>query len=77
MKTSLYAIFIILAFLYIAKISIQLNPFKLSFERPFFAVGWFLITVGILMIQYQSEKKGFRDCENKIIELLEEKSNTK
>lgn len=61
---------------FVAQISIQLSPFKITFGRPLFAIGWVLIIVGISCIQIDSERKGKKEVIEKL-EKLTQHENTK
>lgn len=45
--------------LYLSGISIKLNPLKITFNNGYFAIGVILIVIGIMFIQFQSNKDGF------------------
>ena len=59
---SWYIIFAVIVFFLIANVTISFSPFKIQFEKPFTAIGWFLIVLGVSFIigetKVQSEHKG-------------------
>jgi ABC-type nickel/cobalt efflux system permease component RcnA len=67
---SLIAIAIIL--LFVARISIQFSPFKITFDRPWFAIGWILIVIGVAFIQIDSETKGYRKAYKEATEIVDQ-----
>ena len=60
---SWYIIIVLVVFFIIANVTISLNPFKITFEKPLTAIGWFLIIIGISFIigetRVHSEHKGY------------------
>ena len=57
MKTMIiYPTFLIVFFFILAKTTINFKPFKITFEQPYLALGWVLIIIGVMFIQYQSQK---------------------
>ena len=60
MKTLFFTAIIIIVFGFLSGITIQFKPFKVSFESLYFAIGWFLLIIGIVFIQYDSHDKGYK-----------------
>jgi len=62
MKTILYysiiVVIFILPFLFMANTTVSIKPFKVTFERPCYSIGVFLIVVGIGLITHDSRKEG-------------------
>lgn len=58
MKIIIHVIIIAACFLLLSKTKISFQPFKISLESWPFAVGFFLILMGIGFIQYESDRKG-------------------
>ena len=55
---------------FVAQISIQLSPFKITFGRPLFAIGLILIMIGVAFIQIDAETKGYRRAYKEATEIV-------
>ena len=78
MKTTIIICFCLfmLLMLFTANTTIQFHPFKISFERPYFAIGCLLIIAGIYCINYDCERTAIKKII-KSIETINEKENNK
>ena len=68
MKTTIEIILICFCYLLISQPTISWPPFKIHFDKPFLAIGLFLIMVGVVLVISQGHndayKKGLeRGCE--------------
>lgn len=74
MKTILYiAIFFVVLF-FLAGTTISLRPFKVKIDSPYYAVGVFLMILGLTFISYHNYKRGIKEGQKQVIELLENKA---
>ena len=65
-------VFGVVVFLYLAKTSITLSPFKITMQTPWIAVGWFLVAFGIMLVLYQTDRKAYERGANDTIELIKQ-----
>jgi hypothetical protein len=70
MKMLITIVLITLAIFFLAQISIELHPLKISFGRPYFAIGWILIVIGIALIQIDSESKGYKKAYDEATKIV-------
>jgi len=76
MKTTLITLaLLILIMLFLAQVSIEFNPFKITFGRPYFAIGWILIIIGVAFIQIDSERKGRKEKLEEVIKQIKDENN--
>lgn len=71
MKTLLiYSAISLICFLLIANTTVTLKPFNISFGKPYLAIGWVFLIIGIGCIQHQSRRdgveRGIKMCEEVI-----------
>ena len=59
MKTAIILSISVLLILYAGKTSVSFNPFKIEFERPAQMLGIIFLGLGLLCLNYQSNKDGF------------------
>ena len=71
MKTISYIIIFFVVLFFAARTTVSLNPFKVRFESPYFAIGLFLMILGLSFIQHQSRKDGIKEGHKQVIELIE------
>lgn len=72
MKATIISLIVIaIILLFVARISIQFSHFKISFDRPWFAIGWILIVIGVAFIQIDSETKGYRKAYKEATEIVD------
>lgn len=60
MKTVITIILVVVAMLFIANTTIEIKPFKISFERPYVAIGFLFLFLGLALIQFQSDRDGYK-----------------
>ena len=58
MRTLISLAVVLLVFAFIAKTNVSFRPFKISFDAPYLAIGYFFLVVAIVFIQFQSNKDG-------------------
>jgi hypothetical protein len=72
MKTTFLIILFIAILLYIGDTSIKFNPFKIEIQKPYMAVGWFLLIVSVACFTIQGEKTGFKKGCDETLELVKD-----
>jgi len=72
MKTIFEVLIIIGAILWIACPSIHSDPFKITFDRPFLAIGVFFIIIGMVFIIVHSDVSTYERGLNKGCEISRE-----
>lgn len=72
MKTTFLIILFAALFLYIGDTSIKFNPFKIEIQKPYMAVGWFLLIISIACFTIQGEKTGFKKGCDETLELVKD-----
>lgn len=73
--TIISLIMVVAILLFVAKVSIHINPFKITFGRPLFAIGCVLIIIGMSCIQIDSERKGKKEVIEKLEKLTQHENN--
>lgn len=76
-------IVIITCFLFLANTTITFNPFSIKLSQPYYAIGWFLIVAGIILIRQDEYKKGLQrgveiaieEIQNGVQELRKERED--
>lgn len=53
-------IVIIVCFLFLADTTITFSPFSIKFEKLYYAIGWFLIFGGVIVIRQGEYKAGLQ-----------------
>ena len=74
MKTIITLSLLTAAILYTAGLSVNFNPFKISFETPYNALGIIFFAMALGFWNYQSKLKGKEEGRKEVIELLKEMS---
>lgn len=69
MKTIIQISIFIVLFLFLAKTSIQFNPFKISCEGLFRAIGFVFIIIGASFIEVQQNHDQYKKGREKGIEI--------
>ena len=72
MKTIITSTLILAAILYVAGLSINFKPFKISFETPYTAIGLIFFSIALGFWNYQSKLEGRKEGRKEIMTLLEE-----
>jgi small neutral amino acid transporter SnatA (MarC family) len=72
MKTTFLIIFFIAMFLYIGDTSIKFNPFKIEIQKPYMAVGWFLLIISVACFTIQGEKTGFKKGCDETVKIVKD-----
>lgn len=71
MKLLIYLILMVILFLYVARTTISMNPFRVSLERPMYALGVLVlavgISIGICLISESSEREGYKRAQKDIM----------
>ena len=70
MKLVVLLIIFITLILFLAQVSLQFKPLKISFEKPYLAIGWILVVFGIFFISLQSEKDSYKKAYEEMIKVL-------
>ncbi|MGB7842516.1 MAG: hypothetical protein WBL21_06985 [Salinimicrobium sp.] len=70
LKIILYLILALVAFLFLANAKIQFSPFKVELQNWKYAVGFFLILIGIAFIRIDAEQKSKKEGVNYAIDYL-------
>lgn len=60
MKILFYVLVGIILFSYLGGLKIQINPFKISLENPFLAIGVTFLLLGVMCIMVDSYMDGFK-----------------
>lgn len=63
-------IFGIFTFLFISKTTITLNPFKITMQSPWLAIGWFIIACGVVLVLAETFDNGYKKGSTDTIELV-------
>ena len=74
MKTILYLILVLALVIFAARPKITLNPFSVTFETSYFAIGLVFLLIGLSLIRYDSYRRGVKEGLNVTIEKLEKLS---
>lgn len=74
MKTILWLILVLALIIFAARPKLNFNPFSVTFETPYFAIGIAFLLIGLSLIQYESYKRGVKEGLNHTIEKLEKLS---
>jgi len=75
MKTTFLIILFVAIFLYVGDSSIKFNPFKIEVQKPYMAVGWFLLIISIACFSIQGEKTGFKKGCDETMQIVKETFN--
>ena len=67
MKLIIYILLLIGLFLFLSRTTITFNPFSISFEKLWAAIGYILIILGIVFIELQNEIEKEKIKEEKYI----------
>jgi len=71
MKLLIYLILMVILFLYVARTTISMNPFRVSLERPMYALGVLVLAVGIstgiCLISESSKREGYKRAQKDIM----------
>lgn len=72
MKTLITIIICIAALIWIAEPVITLKPLSISFNRPYFSIGWLFVLIGLTLIYFQGLKTGRKFLKESVKELIEQ-----
>lgn len=79
MKTTIFIILVIVSLFFIADISVQFKPFKITFQNLTGAIGAILFMTGLVLINLNSikkaEQRGFEKGYEATIEEIKETIN--
>lgn len=70
-------VFGVVVFLYLAKTSITLSPFKITMQTPWIAVGWFFVGFGVILVLYHTDHNAYIRGANDTIELIKQAYESK
>ena len=73
MKTAIFYVIVICALLYLAKIQIEFNPFKITVGDWRTPIATILLIIGLVLIRTKSYNDGVDTTIEAIIELIDEK----
>ena len=76
MKTVIFYIIVICTLLYLAKIQIEFNPFKITLNDWHTPVATILFIIGLTLMRTKSYNDGVNATIEAIIELIDEKKAT-
>ena len=71
MKTIFWLILVLAIVFFAARPKLNFNPFSITFETPYFAIGIAFLLIGLSLIQYESYRSGLKEGLNVAIEKLE------
>ena len=74
MKIILYLVLVLAIVIFAARPKLNFNPFSVTFETSYFAIGIAFLLIGLSLIQYESYKRGVKEGLNITIEKLEKLS---
>jgi amino acid transporter len=73
MKIAILIIVTVLAFFYVAGTSVQFNPFKISINKPYEAIGFVCVAIAFVCFHIQSYDTGYKAGYKKgVKEVIEE-----
>lgn len=74
MKTILlYSVILMAAILVWGSVQLTLSPFSMNLPKWKNALGWLLVVIGMIIIQYQSFEDGKQSFIDEVKELIKEK----
>lgn len=73
MKVIFYIVAICLLILFVGRTEISFNPFYIRMNDWLQGVGCLLITVGVVMIQIDARRIGYKEAQEDVSELLEDR----
>lgn len=65
---------LVLIWLFIGRATISFKPFRIHIDAPALMVGVILISLGIILVQYQVRKDAKKEAIEEVIELIEKQN---
>lgn len=73
MKVIISILIYVVAFLFLSDIKITYKPFTVSLPNWVYAAGFFLILIGVMVIGYNSFRKGYNKAIDDVETILQQK----
>lgn len=63
---------LVLILLFLGRTEISVNPFRIRFGAPLLLIGVILMMAGLIFTSLHIYRMGYRQCEEKVLETIEE-----
>ncbi len=72
MSSLFFLLLAVLCFFWMAETRVSFSPFTFEMVKPYKAIGFFLVIVGIFFLEHQSAKTAVNDFKIELIKSLEQ-----